>query len=63
VQQIEAPTPTCWIIVRTQTNGLKDYDAMHKVQDGYKVTPLSQWGKAPETIAFKLDPSVDMKTE
>jgi hypothetical protein len=29
---------------------------------GYKITPLSQWGKAPEAIQFKVDPTIDMKT-
>ena len=42
VKRIEAPTPTCWIIVRTQTNGPKDYEAVHQVQDGYKVNPLEE---------------------
>src|SRR6516165_1195337 len=37
VERINAPTPFVWIIVRTQTNGPKDYEAVHKVQDGYTI--------------------------
>src|SRR5256885_7739363 len=60
--QIEAPTPYVWIIGRTKTDGRSDYDAVHKIQAGYKVTPLSEWGISPRPIEVKLDPSVDMKT-
>jgi hypothetical protein len=50
------------IIGRTKTDGPQDYDAVHKIQAGYKVTPLSQWGKPPQPVSVKIDPSVDMKT-
>jgi hypothetical protein len=60
--QIEAPTPYVWIIGRTKTDGPSDYDAVHKIQDGYKIAPLSEWEKSPKPIEVKLDPSVDMKT-
>jgi hypothetical protein len=63
IAKIVAPTPTIWILGRTQTNGPADYDNVHKVQDGYKLTPLSQWGKSytppPST---PTDPAVDNKT-
>src|SRR6516164_532166 len=62
LQRINAPTPFVWVIGRTRTDGPQDYDAVHKVQDGYKMTLLSQWGKPPQVITVKIDPSVDMKT-
>src|SRR5215813_9337417 len=60
--RISAPTPWVWIIGRTKTDGPPDYDAVHKIQAGYKITPLSQWGKNPEPVVGKVDPGVDMKT-
>ena len=63
VARIDSPTPYVWIIGRTQTNGVKDYDAVHKVQDGYRLTLLDDWGKTPRKIEQKIDPSVDTKTE
>jgi hypothetical protein len=61
-QLIYAPTPYVWIIGRTKTDGPMDYDAVHKIQAGYKVTPVAHWGKPAETPKVKIDPSIDMKT-
>ena len=61
-QRIEAPTPYVWIVGRTKTDGPPDYDAIHKIQAGFKITPLSRWGKTPEPVSVKIDKAVDMKT-
>ncbi len=60
--RISAPTPYVWIIGRTKTDGPSDYDAVHKIQAGYKVTPLSQWGKPAQPVEAQIDATVDMKT-
>ena len=60
--RIDAPTPYVWIIGRTKTDGPADYEAVHAIQKGYKITPLSGWGKPPVAIKAKIDPSVDIKT-
>lgn len=61
--RIAAPTSMIWILGRTQTNGPSDYDNVHKIQDGYKLTPLSEWGKtAPAKLDQAIDPAIDNKT-
>jgi hypothetical protein len=62
MSRISAPTPFVWIIGRTKTDGPPDYDAVHKIQAGYKVTALSEWGKPAKPVEVKIDPAVDMKT-
>jgi hypothetical protein len=62
MSRIEAPTPYVTVVGRTKTDGPADYDAVHKIQAGYTVTPLSQWGKAAQPVTVKVDPTIDMKT-
>lgn len=62
IEKIEAPTPYIWIIGRTQTNGPADYEAVHQVQDGYLLTPLSRYPNPPAAPEYHPDPAVDMKT-
>jgi hypothetical protein len=60
---IRSPTRFVLIGGRTQTNGVADYDNVHKIQEQYKLTPLSAWGKGEYVPPKgKVDPSIDMKT-
>lgn len=61
--RVNAPTSMMWVMARIQTNGPSDYENVHKIQDGLKLTPLDEWGKnyaPPATSA--VDPVVDTKT-
>jgi hypothetical protein len=62
MRELKSPTNLVWILGRTQTNGPEDYSAVHAIQAGFKLVPLSLFGKpyvAPESV---VDPSADMKT-
>jgi hypothetical protein len=63
VERVRSPTNVGWIIGRTQTNGTADYENVHGIQDGYKLTPLSQLGKPsiPPT-EVPVNSTWDMKT-
>ncbi|WP_457673763.1 DUF1254 domain-containing protein [Thiolapillus sp.] len=61
MQRINAPTSIVWILGRTQTNGPRDYEYIHKIQDGFRIVPLSSWGKDYKP-GFRKDSSVDDKT-
>jgi hypothetical protein len=62
MHELRSPTNMAWILGRTQTNGPADYAAVHGVQDGYTLMPLSEWGKPYTAPAGSFDPTVDMKT-
>lgn len=44
MQEIRSPTSMVWLIGRTQANGKQDFPAVHRLQDQYRLTPLSAWG-------------------
>lgn len=63
LELIRSPTRLVDIVGRTETGGPDDYDAVHQVQAGYRLTPLSAWGKGDYVApAGKVDPSIGMKT-
>ncbi len=66
VDRIDAPTPHVWVIGRTQTNGPSDYEAVHRIQDGFDLTPLAAWGddsyEVPDPVPAPADERVDTKT-
>ncbi|MFD1218113.1 DUF1254 domain-containing protein [Microbulbifer celer] len=64
VDLIRAPTPVVWLMGRTQTNGPDDYVNVHKLQDAYRLTPLSRWGQdysPPEKLP--TNPKIDNRTD
>jgi hypothetical protein len=63
VEVIEAPTPTAWVIGRTQTNGPADYAAVNAMQDGISVVSLSAWGSESAPVSAVTDATVDMETD
>ena len=63
LEVIRSPTRFVGIGGRTQTNGVADYKNVHKTQAGYRLTPLSAWGKGNYVPPKgKVDPAIDMKT-
>jgi hypothetical protein len=62
LQQLKSPTDMVWILGRTQTNGPQDYPAVHSIQDGYALVPLSQYARRFTPPDGSFDPSVDMNT-
>lgn len=60
-QRIDAPTSHTWIIGRIKTDGPHDFDAVHEIQAGLKVTPLSEWGRSAGPVEARIDPDIDMR--
>jgi len=61
--EIKSPTNMIWILGRTYCTGTpEDYAAVHKLQDQYKLTPLSLYGKTYTPPEGQVNPQIDMKT-
>jgi hypothetical protein len=50
VERIDAPTNTVWLLGRTQVNGVADYGAVHAIQNGYILMPLSRYPKGSPSL-------------
>jgi hypothetical protein len=58
LRRIDAPTQMAWIFGRTQLSGKNDtYATVHQFQDAYRLTPLSEWGKAEASSPVALAPA------
>lgn len=63
VTKYESPTNIVWLLGRIYCTGTpEDYAEVHKLQDEFKLVPLSAYGKDYTPPAGKVDPSIDMKT-
>lgn len=59
--RIDAPTPTVWLLGRTETRGVDDYATIHNIQDQLRLAPLSTWPDRAHATTSK-DLSIDMRT-
>lgn len=63
MERISSPTNLVWLIGRTYCTGTpEDYRAVWNIQDGYRLVPLSAYGKLYAPQRGSIDPSVDMRT-
>ena len=63
IKEIKSPTNMVWVVGRTYCRGTpEDYEAVHALQDQYRFTPLSAYGKPYTPPRGTVDPNVDMKT-
>jgi hypothetical protein len=63
IEKIAAPTSLIWVMGRVQTHGPSDFENVHKIQDGFKLTPLTDWGKpyVPPTNSA-VEANIDQRT-
>src|SRR5438552_1724526 len=62
VERINCPTNTAWLLGRTQTNGVSDYDFVHKIQSGFKLMPLSRYLATRSSEAQAPEPATPIAT-
>lgn len=63
VKEYKSPTAIVWLLGRIYCTGTaEDYAEVHKLQDEFKLVPLSSYGKPYTPPPGSVDPSIDMKT-
>lgn len=61
--ELKSPTAMVWLLGRIYCTGTpEDYDAVHKLQDAFKLQPLSTWGTDYTPPAGTVNAGIDMKT-
>ncbi len=67
---MKSPTQMVWLIGRTQTNGVADYERVHRLQDGISLRSLGDWqtGRVEQRTPWQpssvkpVAPPLQMKT-
>jgi hypothetical protein len=63
VKEYKSPTSIVWLLGRIYCTGTpEDYAEVHKLQDQFKLVPLSSYGKTYTPPSGSVDSSIDMKT-
>lgn len=62
VERIDCLTNTAWLLGRTQTNGVSDYEFVHKIQSGFRLMPLSRYLAARSSDAQQPEPPTPIST-
>lgn len=63
VKEYKSPTNIVWLLGRIYCDGTPtDYAAVHKLQDEFKLVPLSAYGKSYVPAPGPVDPEIDLKT-
>ncbi len=63
VKEYKSPTAIVWLLGRIYCTGTpEDYAEVHRLQDEFKLVPLSSYGKPYAPPPGTVDPSIDMKT-
>ena len=55
-----APTQAVWLLGRTLVVGAEDLPAVHRLQDGMTLTPLSAWTEAPPPKRTTLEAPIEI---
>ncbi len=62
MQQVKSPTDLVWMLGRTQVNSAQDgATVVKKIQEGYKLVPLSAYGKTYTLPAGRIDSTLPKK--
>ena len=61
--QVKAPTPHVWAIGRVQTNGVSDYDAVRRLQDGFEIEKLGGGPVSTRQDSSDIPSEIDLTME